>query len=70
MKFLTAETYSVYKEISTLDILSEFTFVGGSALASYLHHRLSEALDFFTWKETLPKEIQTHFTSELKKAYF
>jgi hypothetical protein len=56
MKFLTAETYSVYKEISTLEILSEFTFVGGSALASYLHHRLSEDLDFFTWKDSLPKE--------------
>jgi predicted nucleotidyltransferase component of viral defense system len=56
MKFLTAEAYSVYKEISLLEILSEFTFVGGSALALYLHHRLSEDLDFFTWKETLPKE--------------
>jgi hypothetical protein len=50
MKFLTAEAFSVYKEISLFEILSEFTFVGGSALASYLHHRLSEDLDFFTWK--------------------
>jgi len=60
MKFLTAEVYSVYKEISLLEILSEFTFVGGSALAWYLHHRLSEDLDFFTWKETLPKRLMVY----------
>ncbi len=59
MNFLTAEAYSVYKEISKLEMLSDFTFVGGSALASYLYHRLSEDLDFFTWKEVLPIETDT-----------
>ncbi|MBK7406580.1 MAG: nucleotidyl transferase AbiEii/AbiGii toxin family protein [Saprospirales bacterium] len=28
-------------------------FVGGSALALYLHHRLSEDIDLFTWEEQL-----------------
>ena len=51
MKFLTPEAYSIYKEISSFEMFSDFTFVGGSALASYLFHRISEDLDFFTWND-------------------
>lgn len=54
MSFLTDNTRRIYNEVSGIKFISEFTFVGGSAIASYLNHRLSEDLDFFTWKNSLP----------------
>ena len=56
MKFLTDNTYSLFNELAGLEYLNNFTFVGGSAVAYYLNHRLSEDLDFFTWKQKLPPE--------------
>lgn len=56
MKFLTDNTYSLFNELAGLEYLNNFTFVGGSAVAYYLGHRLSEDLDFFTWKQKLPPE--------------
>ncbi|HOJ27971.1 MAG TPA: nucleotidyl transferase AbiEii/AbiGii toxin family protein [Spirochaetota bacterium] len=47
---LTSDAAKVlYELISTAKFLRNFVFVGGSALAMYLHHRKSEDLDFFTW---------------------
>jgi predicted nucleotidyltransferase component of viral defense system len=54
MNFLTDNTREVFLDLSRIDFISGFTFVGGSAIASYLNHRLSEDLDFFTWQDTLP----------------
>ncbi len=65
-KFLTDKTIPIYEELSANDFLSSFTFVGGSALAYYLHHRLSEDLDFFTWLDTLPLET-SNFLNQLEK---
>lgn len=59
MKFLTDKTYSLFEELAEKSLLSEFTFVGGSAIGYYLRHRLSEDLDFFTWHERLPVETQS-----------
>ena len=56
MKFLTDKTTSIFKELSDYRYLSDFTFVGGSAVAYYLNHRLSDDLDFFSSKEWLPDE--------------
>lgn len=56
MKFLTDNTLSLFNELSGYKYLNSFTFVGGSAVAYYLSHRLSEDLDFFTWKQKLPLE--------------
>lgn len=42
--------------LSQFEFLSEFTLVGGSALAIYLNHRLSEDLDFFSWHPSLEVE--------------
>jgi len=53
MSFLTDNIRKIYIELSGIKFLSEFTFVGGSAIAAYLNHRLSEDLDFFTWKDIL-----------------
>ena len=64
--FLTDKTFSVYEDLSENDYLNNFTFVGGSALAYYLHHRLSEDLDFFSWLDTLPFET-SNFLNQLRK---
>lgn len=56
MKFLTDNTLSLFNELAGYEYLDCFTFVGGSAVAYYLSHRLSEDLDFFTWKQKLPLE--------------
>jgi len=66
--FLTDKTFPVYEELSSNDFLRNFTFVGGSALAYYLHHRLSEDLDFFSWLDTLPLET-SNFLNQLRKKH-
>ncbi len=55
MKFLTDKTEIVFKELSQSAFINQFTFVGGSAIAFYLQHRLSEDLDFFYWESQLPQ---------------
>jgi len=50
--FLLPKTKEVLVELSHSAAMEEYTFVGGSALSCYLHHRLSEDLDFFTWHDT------------------
>ena len=60
MKNLTAllpKTQNVLLQLATLPMMQNFTFVGGSALAIYENHRLSEDLDFFTWHKTLDNEL-------------
>src|SRR5260221_11889397 len=41
-------TFNVLKKVSRLPFLSGFRLVGGTALALYWGHRLSEDLDLFT----------------------
>jgi predicted nucleotidyltransferase component of viral defense system len=57
MRFLTDKTQLVFNSLAEHEIISEFTFVGGSAISYYLQHRLSEDLDFFTWQKLLPDNI-------------
>ena len=66
MKFLTDKTQLVFNSLAEHDIISEFTFVGGSAISYYLQHRLSEDLDFFTWHKLLPDQVST-LIKELSK---
>jgi len=47
---LTQQAEHVLLSISDKEFLKEFTFIGGSALAFQIHHRLSEDLDFCKWK--------------------
>lgn len=56
LDYLLPKTKQVLLELSKLDWLTDFTFVGGSGLSLYLHHRLSEDIDLFTWKKELNKE--------------
>jgi predicted nucleotidyltransferase component of viral defense system len=53
LRSLLPETEKVLTLLAGLNLLSEFTFVGGSALSVYLSHRYSEDIDLFTWNKTL-----------------
>ncbi|QQS35719.1 MAG: nucleotidyl transferase AbiEii/AbiGii toxin family protein [Ignavibacteriales bacterium] len=59
MNFLTDKTKPVFSELAGYNFIKQFTFVGGSAMAYYLNHRLSEDLDFFYWKSELPDNTDT-----------
>jgi predicted nucleotidyltransferase component of viral defense system len=50
--YLLPKTKLVLTELSQAAAMDDYTFVGGSALSCYLHHRMSEDLDFFTWHDT------------------
>ena len=63
--YLLPNTREVLIELSHLEYMQDYTFVGGSALSSYLHHRLSEDLDFFTLNDKAdPMDILPFLTSE------
>jgi len=53
MKGLTDNTSNVLTVIAQSDFLTEYTFIGGSALAVQIEHRLSEDLDFCKWKSSV-----------------
>lgn len=53
LKMLIPEAEQVLQILAELELLEDFTFVGGSALTVYLSHRYSEDIDLFTWHETL-----------------
>jgi predicted nucleotidyltransferase component of viral defense system len=56
MKGLTKNTAFIFGQISNLIFLNEYTFIGGSALAVQIGHRLSEDLDFCKWKTPQDKK--------------
>ncbi|MFN0049862.1 MAG: nucleotidyl transferase AbiEii/AbiGii toxin family protein [Cytophagales bacterium] len=57
-------------KMSFSEILKDYTFVGGSALAVYLNHRKSEDIDLFTWQATLHLEnIQKMLADTFKQNF-
>ena len=61
---LLDKTRGVLNElVDTAPFLSQYSLVGGSALALYLCHRKSEALDFFTFSDSFDRrEILNYVT--------
>lgn len=55
LKGLAKETEKLLLKLSRLKLLENFTFVGGSALAFHLEHRLSEDIDLFAWQQEIDK---------------
>lgn len=47
---LLPKTAEVLTKLAEFDLLQKFTFIGDSALALSLAHRLSEDIDLFTWE--------------------
>ena len=44
---LPKQTQEVFIKLSELEILNDYTFVGGSAISIYLNHRKSEDFGLF-----------------------
>lgn len=42
MNVLNANTKQVFEKLAQLELIKEFTFIGGTALALQLEHRISE----------------------------
>ncbi len=62
---LLPDTKQVLLHLAAMPLFQNFTFVGGSALAVYLGHRLSEDIDLFTWeKEFIPLPTMMKLYSE------
>lgn len=64
LKALNKETAEVLTSLSELHIMQDYVLVGGSGLALYLNHRLSEDLDFFTNKKFSKDNIFHNLTNE------
>ena len=50
MTALAPRTIELFDKIASLECIKPYVLVGGSALALQLHTRLSEDLDFMSWK--------------------
>jgi hypothetical protein len=70
LNYLLPKTRQVLLDLADFEWLKDFTFVGGSGLSLYLHHRLSEDIDLFTWKAKLNKfEILKHIEKRFGTAF-
>ena len=69
MNYLLPKTKQVLLEIAEFDWLQQFTFVGGAGLSLYLHHRLSEDIDLFTWEKQLDKPLILNALNSKYDAY-
>jgi hypothetical protein len=67
--FLSKKTSEVFELIDKFNFIQNFTLVGGSGLAYYLNHRLSEDLDYFTWNESLDKKVLDRFLLSVNKKH-
>lgn len=52
MKGLAPQTTSVFEKVSKLDCIKPYLLVGGTALSLQLATRLSEDLDFMSWRKS------------------
>jgi hypothetical protein len=49
---LTPHTNKLFDKVSQLECIKSYILVGGTALALQIHNRLSEDLDFMSWKSS------------------
>jgi len=56
MQGLAKHTESIFRLLSTLNSLKDYTLIGGTALALQISKRKSEDLDFCIWSKNLKKD--------------
>lgn len=66
MNGLAPHTESIIHTISLLECIKPYTLVGGTALSLQIHNRLSEDLDFMSWR-TLRNEKREVDWPEIKR---
>ena len=63
MTALAPHTTEIFDKITTLDCLKPYFLVGGTALSLQLNSRLSEDLDFMSWKSQKSEEQEVDWVA-------
>lgn len=56
MQGLTRQAEKIFRSVSTLSCLSDYTLIGGTALSLQINKRKSEDLDFCIWSKNLKND--------------
>jgi hypothetical protein len=56
MQGLTRQTGKIFRAVSTLSCISDYTLIGGTALSLQINKRKSEDLDFCIWSKNLKND--------------
>jgi len=67
MKGIAPHTSKVFEQISRLDCIKPYTLVGGTALSLQLGTRMSEDLDFMTWRQTKNEKREVDWPTILRE---
>ena len=67
IKGLAKKTSDIFEKISTLDCIKDYTLVGGTALSLQLGTRLSEDLDFMSWRKSKNEKREVNWPVILKE---
>ena len=66
-KGLAPRTSAIFEKISKLDCIKDYTLVGGTALSLQIGTRLSEDLDFMTWRKSRNEKREVDWPKILKE---
>lgn len=66
-KGLAPKTAKIFEKISALDCIKDYTLVGGTALALQIGTRLSEDLDFMSWRKSKNEKREVNWPYILKE---
>jgi hypothetical protein len=67
MRGLMQKTEKIFKEISKLECIKDYTLIGGTAISLQIDKRLSEDLYFCKWSTNLNKDMPTVDWPQIKK---
>lgn len=65
---LLPETERLLKNLANYKVFEDFVLVGGSALSIYLKHRYSGDLDFFSFREEMPRKKLSNWLYRLRQS--
>lgn len=67
LKGLAPKTAEIFEKISLLDCIKDYVLVGGTALSLQLGTRLSEDLDFMSWRTSKNERREVDWPKILKE---
>lgn len=67
LKGLAPKTAQIFEAISRLECIKPFTLVGGTALSLQINARLSEDLDFMSWRKTRGEKREVNWPQILQE---
>ena len=67
LKGLAPKTAAIFEKVSNLECVKDFVLVGGTALSLQLGTRLSEDLDFMSWRKSKTEKREVNWPQILKE---